>query len=123
MLAFLNLGGGEMLLLLVLFLVLFGVEKAPDLARGLGRARAELDHAQRQLTSALRSDDERSLVQQLAFEEERDRHVRGQPLDEEEAAVRRAAEELGIDVEGKGPTEVRQALAERVGAPARPEKP
>ncbi len=37
LLAVFNLGGGEIILILALVLILFGAEKLPDLAQGLGR--------------------------------------------------------------------------------------
>ena len=49
MLAFLlfldNLGGGELLLIMVFILFFFGSSKIPDLARGLGRASREFKDA------------------------------------------------------------------------------
>lgn len=40
-----NLGGGELLLIMVFILFFFGSKKIPDLARGLGRASREFKDA------------------------------------------------------------------------------
>jgi sec-independent protein translocase protein TatA len=40
-----NLGGGELLLIMVFVLFFFGSKKIPDLARGLGRASREFKDA------------------------------------------------------------------------------
>ena len=40
-----GLGGPEMLLILVLILVMFGKDKLPELARGLGKSMKELKKA------------------------------------------------------------------------------
>lgn len=122
-LAFLNLGPGEMLLVLVLFLLLFGVQKAPEVARSLGRAKAELDRVQRGAAEALRTDDERALEKQLAFERMREEHVRQQLEDPEHAALVKAASELGLATQGKGKDELRAAIRGKLDeAPAGPEK-
>jgi Sec-independent protein translocase protein TatA len=74
-LAFLNLGAGEISLVLILILLLFGVDKAPKVARALGRIRGELDRAKATVETALKTTEERELEEQLAFEEERERKV------------------------------------------------
>lgn len=45
MLAFLNLGGGEVTVILLVVLLFFGSNKIPDLARGLGRGIREFKDA------------------------------------------------------------------------------
>lgn len=42
-----NLGGPELLIVAAVVLLLFGSTKVPELARSLGRARAEFDRGQR----------------------------------------------------------------------------
>lgn len=71
-LAFLNLGPAEIAILLILFLMLFGVDKVPEVARSLGRARAELQRAQEEVSTALQSEEEREASELLAFERERE---------------------------------------------------
>ena len=48
--ALLNLGGGEIILILALVLILFGAKKLPDLARGLGTGIDEFRKAIREVT-------------------------------------------------------------------------
>jgi sec-independent protein translocase protein TatA len=45
MLALLNLGGGEIILILAIVLILFGAKKLPELARGLGQGIKEFKNA------------------------------------------------------------------------------
>lgn len=58
-LAFMNLGGQEMLIIFVIVLLLFGAKKIPELARGLGKSMGEFkkarDEFEREIT---RSEDE-----------------------------------------------------------------
>ena len=49
-LALLNLGGGEIVLILVLVLLLFGARKLPELAKGLGQGIKEFKKASRDAT-------------------------------------------------------------------------
>lgn len=112
-LAFLNLGPSEVAILVVLFLLLFGVEKAPEIARGLGRARAELDRASRQVGEAMQTEDERLLAEQLAFEQQREAHIAQAPTGER-LALERAAREMGIEPAGLSDDDVRRLLRERL---------
>ncbi len=54
-----NLGGGELLLIMVFILFFFGSKKIPDLARGLGRASREFKDAmggvQRELENSMKT--------------------------------------------------------------------
>lgn len=116
-LAFLNLGPSELALILILLLVFFGADKVPELARSLGRAKAELDKAQKEVSTALKSQDERQLEEQLAFERMREAHIRAQG-DAERIPLARAAEELGVKAEGLSNEELRKAIADRVAGGA-----
>lgn len=122
-LAFLNLGASEWALLAVLLLVLFGADKAPQLARSLGQARAELDKAKGQVQDALRTDGERAWAEQVAFERERERKIAEaeREADPERAALARAASELGLQTQGLATPELKAAIAARLGAGAGPE--
>ncbi len=42
-----NLGGSELMIILLIVLVLFGGSKLPDLARNMGQAQREFRHGQR----------------------------------------------------------------------------
>ncbi|HWH09038.1 MAG TPA: twin-arginine translocase TatA/TatE family subunit [Candidatus Thermoplasmatota archaeon] len=114
-LALLNLGPSEVALLLVLFLLLFGAQKVPDLARALGRVRAELERAQRDVRQAMRSEEERALEEQLAFERAREHQMREQ--DEDLQRLRRAAEEMGVQAAGLTKEELRAEMAKRLAGP------
>lgn len=111
LLAFLNMGPSEVAILLVLFLLLFGVDKAPQIARSLGQARAEMDRARRQVELAVRTEEERALDAQVASERERDRQV-AESGDERQALVR-AAGELGVEAGGTD-EEIRAAIRRRL---------
>ncbi|HEX2022049.1 MAG TPA: twin-arginine translocase TatA/TatE family subunit [Candidatus Thermoplasmatota archaeon] len=113
-LAFLNLGPSEIAILVVLFLLLFGVDKAPDIARSLGRARAQLDQVKSQASEALRTDDQRALDAQLSFESERERRVA--EVDGERRRTLAAAATLGIETEGRTDAEIRAAIRQRLDA-------
>ena len=54
-LAFMNLGGQELILILVLVLVLFGAKKLPELARGMGQAIKEFQKAKDEFSDELHS--------------------------------------------------------------------
>jgi sec-independent protein translocase protein TatA len=55
-----NLGGGELLVIMVFVLFFFGSKKVPDLARGLGRASREFKDAmngvQREIENSVNTD-------------------------------------------------------------------
>jgi sec-independent protein translocase protein TatA len=54
-LAFMNLGGQELILILLIVLVLFGAKKLPELARGMGQAIKEFQKAKDEFTDELHS--------------------------------------------------------------------
>lgn len=127
-LALLNLGTSEILLLLVLMVLLFGVDRLPQLARSLGRAKAQFDGARRQLSLEMETEKERQLREQLSFERQREQQVASQqsggghvappePTPEEEAALRQAAEALGVPSAGRTIEELRVAIARKVEPP------
>lgn len=117
-LAFLNLGPSELALLLVLFVLLFGAQRLPDIARSLGRFKGEMDKAQREVRNSLKSEDERALEEQLAFERLREAQMRAQSEDPEREALARAAEALGLVSAGRSGEELKAAIAARLGASA-----
>lgn len=61
-LLFLNLGSGEIILLLFVILLLFGAKRIPDLARGLGKGIREFKDAsggvKREIEEGMKSDEE-----------------------------------------------------------------
>jgi sec-independent protein translocase protein TatA len=122
-LAFLNLGPSEVFLVLVLFLLLFGAQKVPEMARALGRAKAEMDRAQREIKEAITPDEERALAEQLAFERAREAHMRAQVEDPEMASLVKAADDLGLVTAGMTKEQLKAAITAKVGgASAQPEK-
>lgn len=54
-LAFMNVGGQELILLLLIVLVLFGAKKLPELARGMGQAIKEFQKAKDEFSDELHS--------------------------------------------------------------------
>ena len=52
-LAVLGLGGGELVLVLVVILVLFGAKRIPEFAKGLGKGINEFKKASREVTDAM----------------------------------------------------------------------
>ncbi|MFC7335678.1 twin-arginine translocase TatA/TatE family subunit [Haloferula chungangensis] len=58
-LAFMNLGGPEMIAIFVIILLLFGAKKIPELARGLGKSMGEFKKAREEFEHEItRSADE-----------------------------------------------------------------
>ncbi len=55
MFALFNLGGGEIILILVLVLILFGARKLPELAKGLGQGIKEFKKATREVTDEVQN--------------------------------------------------------------------
>jgi len=51
--SFMNLGGPDLLIILLIILVLFGAKKLPELARGLGQAIKEFQKAKDEFTDEL----------------------------------------------------------------------
>ncbi len=54
-LAFMNVGGQELILVLLIVLVLFGAKKLPELARGMGQAIREFQKAKDEFSDELHS--------------------------------------------------------------------
>ncbi len=52
-LAFMNIGGQELILILLIVLVLFGAKKLPELARGMGQAIKEFQKAKDEFSDEL----------------------------------------------------------------------
>ncbi len=53
----LNFGGGEMLIVLLIVLLLFGPSQLPKMARGFGQAIREFKKAQREITDEIQRDE------------------------------------------------------------------
>lgn len=85
---FQSIGPAEILIIVLILLLLFGSTKIPELARNLGKAKADFKRGERE---GLR-------------EQERER---------EEEELRREARELGIPTEGRSLEELRREVAAR----------
>jgi len=55
MLAMFGIGGWEVVLILAVFLILFGAKKLPDLAKGLGTSLKEFKKATREVTEEIQN--------------------------------------------------------------------
>lgn len=120
-----------------MLLILFGADKAPQLARTLGNARAKLDQARGQFTEAMKTEEERAWDEQTAFERERERKIlealnvpagtsapQTASADPEHQQLVRAAEELGLQTQGLGDAELKAAIRAKMGgADAKQESP
>ena len=93
----LGIGTTEIVFLVILLVLLFGVNKIPDLARSLGRAQKEFQRA--------REDVERD----------------AEPVNNrEDQRIRDAAHDLGIPTEGRTTAELKEAIAKHVTSTATP---
>ena len=54
-LLFLNLGGGELFLIVVFVILFFGSDKLPGIAKGLGKAIREVNHAKDQIQNEIQN--------------------------------------------------------------------
>lgn len=92
-----GLGTGELLVIILIFLVLFGAHKIPQLARSLGRAQREFQRARDEIEDEAKP-----------------------PPASEDDRIRRAARDLGISTEGQSVEELRAAIAAKMGAASTP---
>lgn len=114
--ALLDVGPTELLLLAGLFLLLFGADKVPDLARSIGRASAQLRGAGRQFQQQL--DAERGVVDEAfrpgdAVPPDMKQQLRAAE-DDALRQLRQAARSLGIEPGGMDEGELRAAIAAKV---------
>ncbi len=92
-------GNQEWILIILAIILLFGAAAIPKLARSLGRAQGEFQKARQEFNKEVQAG-------------QRDA---GPSPQEEERRIRAAAEQLGIETEGKSLDEVKQALNQKVG--------
>jgi len=85
-----SIGPNELLLILILVFILFGASKLPELARSLGRAKAEFKKAEREAELEL-----------IEFE----RQLREGKYKKREE-LEKVAKELGVSTEGKSDEEI-----------------
>lgn len=94
MLALFGLQGGEIIIVLLLIVLLFGAAKIPELARSLGRAKGEFEKASRENRA----------------EPEKEKTIE----DAEEERVRKAAREMGIPVDGRALADIKADLRSKM---------
>lgn len=94
-------GGMEwIIILLAIVALLFGAKKIPEVARSLGKAKAEFTRGEMQVRHEIREEQE-----QMEAEEK----------SKGSGDIRSAAKALGIDTEGKTEAELKKEIAARVG--------
>lgn len=79
--------GGELILVVVAIIILFGASKIPELARSLGKATGEFKKGKQEVEVEIR-DIERSIKE-------------GKPPEDRTAKIKKMAKDLGIPAEGK----------------------
>lgn len=112
-LALLDVGPTEFLLIAGLFLLLFGADKVPDLARSIGKATAQFRKAGQQFQEQVEREQGLEFRPGDAVPED----MKAQLAASDEEALRRlrqAARALGIEAEGKDEPALRAAIAARV---------
>ncbi|HWG91147.1 MAG TPA: twin-arginine translocase TatA/TatE family subunit [Candidatus Thermoplasmatota archaeon] len=118
MLAFLGLGMTEVLLILAIFLILFGADKVPQIARSLGKLQGEFNKAYREFNRELETAEQKALREQTNWERYRDEQVRmASPEYQEEQAVKSAAQALDIPTKGRSVADLKREIAQRMGPP------
>jgi sec-independent protein translocase protein TatA len=97
---------GPLVVILVVFLLLFGAAAIPKLARSLGQAKGEFNKARREFESeAARAEAQTSGASGPSAP------APGQPTEEQ---VRRTARELGIAEQGRSLDEVKRLIQQRL---------
>ncbi|MDI6860321.1 MAG: twin-arginine translocase TatA/TatE family subunit [Methanocellales archaeon] len=91
----LGLGTNEILLIFAVILLLFGAAKLPELAKSMGKSMGEFKKAQREAELDLKK-----------FE----RSLEGTTVEGKESKIKKMAEELGIETEGKTEDELLDAI-------------
>lgn len=74
MLLFLNLGGGEIIIIMLFVLLFFGADKIPELARGLGRGMREFKDAANEIQREIENGT-RDIKRQVALDQDYDEVV------------------------------------------------
>jgi sec-independent protein translocase protein TatA len=74
MLLFLNLGGGEIIIIMLFVLMFFGADKIPELARGLGRGMREFKDAANEIQREIENGS-RDVKKQISLDQDYDEVV------------------------------------------------
>ncbi|RLG35149.1 twin-arginine translocase TatA/TatE family subunit [Methanosarcinales archaeon] len=95
-----GLGPTEIILILAIILLLFGASKVPELARSLGSAMGEFKKAKMEVERELK------MGENLAMGTE----------ESESARLRKAAKDLGIDIEGMSDEDIKMLIREKLAS-------
>lgn len=105
------------IVIVVVVLLLFGAKKIPELARSMGKARAEFSRGQQMVEKELREAERQDREEELQRdrEEEKRRKAEDKELESEvdedlgdiDLDLKKAAEALGIDPKGKTEEELK----------------
>lgn len=98
-----SIGPNELLLILVIVFLLFGASKLPELARSLGRAKAEFKKAEREAELEL-----------LEFE----RQIREGKYKREK--LEKVAKDLGVETEGRSDEEIARDIRDVIREKSEP---
>jgi len=90
-----GIGPNELLIIFAVIVLLFGATKLPELAKSMGKSMGEFKKAQKEAEIELKQF-ERSLGETT--------------VDEKKIKIKKTAEELGIDTEGKTDDELLDAI-------------
>jgi sec-independent protein translocase protein TatA len=102
--AILGLGDTELVVILLIFLLLFGATAIPRLARSLGQAKGQFNRARSEFEAeAAKAEAQPSAAPAAA-----------PAAGASEEQVRRTARDLGIDEQGKSLDEVKRLIAQRL---------
>lgn len=113
-LGLLGLGATEFALIGLIYVLLFGVDQTPELARKLGRTQARFTQWRRNFEQEMQA--AQTEVDET-FEMEREEQMRNQdPEYVETVRLEEAAEALGVETEGRSEDEIRRRIQEAVGA-------
>ncbi len=101
--------GNELLIILVILLLILGPTKLPALARGLGQAMREFKKASQGLydEDAIKKD-----LSRIQAKPAQTATTQPATTSEDEALIRKLAEKLGVDQEGKSVEQLREEVLE-----------
>ncbi len=99
-----GIGPNELLIIFAVIVLLFGATKLPELAKSMGKSMGEFKKAQKEAEIELKQF-ERSLGETT--------------VDEKKIKIKKTAEELGIDTEGKTDDELLDAIQDAMNKQAK----
>ena len=99
-----GIGPNELLIIFAVIVLLFGATKLPELAKSMGKSMGEFKKAQKEAEIELKQ-----------FE----RSLEDTTVEEKETKIKKRAEELGIDTEGKTDDELLDAIQDAMSKQAK----